>query len=164
MPRTATFEFKAPSPQGTGGGYPRWRSWEHRPHSTRQGKEDVYVPVHRLAAVAWLLEDGTLGADVHLADLDGYDVHHELGMPSATVESELALRSHGRHSEITQSQVRAWGMDAKDAATESVSIDDAGACAHCGATADVLVTADAFEGARCLECGRQAGATDFEVV
>lgn len=140
---TATFAYKAPSPGTTGGGYPKWRSYEHRPETARQGKEDVHVPVHRLAAVAWLLPDGTLGEDVRLSALDGVDVHHCLGMPAANLEDELQLRDHADHSSVTQAQIRAWGADAKRRATAdggTATVPDPETCVECG---------DAYDGDGC---------------
>jgi hypothetical protein len=165
---TATFEFKAPSQSsrgGRGGGYPRWRSWEFRPESVRQSKEDVYVPVHRLAAVAWCLPDGTLGEDVTLDALAGMDVHHELGMPAATVgespnwdEVQLSVLGHGEHSSVTQSEMRAYGEDAK----RDVESEPSGrpsrrenGCANCGDERDVLAESADWTGRYCLPCAKQ---------
>lgn len=151
---TASFEFKAPDPDRTGGGYPRWRAWEYRPETPGDRKEDVYVAVHRLAAVAWLLPDGTLGEDVHLAELDGVDVHHELGMPAANVEDELALVEHGTHSEVTQAQMRAWGEDAKRTVADDGPADEE-RCEHCGAAADVRCRSPDWDGAVCMGCAQR---------
>jgi hypothetical protein len=162
---TPTFEFKAAHPGGSGGrggGYPRVRSWETRPETARQGKEDVYVPIHRLCAVAWLLPDGTLGDDVRLDALDGVDVHHDLGMPAANVESELLLVNHGDHSEVTQAEMRAYAADARrrvdgdgaDATTGS-GAGDGDVCDRCGAAATTLCESPDWTGRYCLECSKQ---------
>jgi hypothetical protein len=155
---TAAFEFKAPdqtSRGGRGGGYPRWRSWEWRPETSRRNKEDVYVPVHRLAAVAWCLPDGTLGEDVSLSALAGMDVHHELGMPAANIEGELALLDHGEHSSRTQAERRAHAEEAKQQAIDPDPAPEG--CRQCGAAEDVtLVTSAAFDGEWCLSCATDA--------
>lgn len=160
----ATFEYKAASPRHTGGGYPRWRSWEERPNSARQGKEDVFVPIHRLCAVAWLFPDDWSAEDILASGhLKGTDVHHGLGMPAANVDPAspnaddgdgLQIRSHGGHSSITQAQMRAWAADAKDADAEAV-IDEANRCARCDAEADVLCDVPSYDaGTVCLECSQ----------
>jgi hypothetical protein len=155
------FEFKPSAAGYTGGGYARVRSTERREHSPGDGADDVFVSVHRLAAVAWHLPDGTLGEDVSLSQLDGADVHHvqpdrdAAGMPAANGETWTTLVDHGTHSEITQAQVRAWGEDAKQQAADPVTHGPDG-CAECGADADVLAESGAFEGQRCLECANDA--------
>ena len=162
---TSTFEFKASHPGGSGGrggGYPRVRSWEFRPATARKGKEDVYASIHRLCAVAWLLPDGTLGDDVRLAALDGVDVHHDLGMPSANVESELLLVNHGDHSEVTQAEMRAYAADARrrvdgDGAGEgeATGVGDGDVCDRCGAERTTLCESPDWTGEYCLECGKE---------
>ena len=131
----ATFEFKRPSPAHTGGGYPRVRSVEYRPETSRQGREDVFVPIHRLAAVAWHLPDGTLGDDVRLSQLDGMDVHHVTpdggpGMPSANGEDWTELIGHGDHSSVTQAERRAWAEDEKRQRKRQDRFGDTDRCAH----------------------------------
>ena len=151
----ATFEFKQADPDRTGGGYPRWRSYELRPETPGRQKEDVYVSVHRLCAVAWLFEDGRTAEDIlRSGDLIGADVHHELEMPSANLESELSLRGHGTHSEITQTKRRAWAEDAKRDIEERESRPiGADECARCGAVETNLAECDAWPGEqRCIEC------------
>lgn len=153
----ASFSFKAPDPDSTGGGYPRWRSYEHRPHTCRQGKEDVSVSVHRLCAVAWLFPEDWSAADIlQSGELQGADVHHELGMPSANVEAELSLVEHGTHSEITQAQMRAWGEQSKRQAREAVDPRGrAEVCDRCGAEAETLAECPAWPGEqRCLSCAK----------
>lgn len=158
----ASFEYKAHAPGNTGGGYPRWRSTEWRPHTAARDKEDVYVPVHRLCAVAWCLPDGTLGDDVRLSDLDGVDVHHNLGMPAANVDpaspnfdpdDALEVVDHGTHAERTQAQVRAWAEDAKRSARDDGPTDD-DRCGRCGAADGSLWACDDYEGVRCTECAK----------
>jgi len=149
----ATFEFKRPSPGHTGGGYPRWRSTERRPHTVRVGSEDVFVVVHRLCAVAWCFPDDWTAADVLESEaLVGADVHHELGAPSANIESELSLVEHGTHSEITQAQRRAWAEDRKErASVDTTTASDV--CDRCGGEAEALAECPAWPGERrCLEC------------
>ncbi len=63
-------------------GYERWRSWEDG--------EDVYVYVHRLAAVAWgELDD--LGDERH--------VHHVNGIEWLNTEDNLEAREPDEHSD-----------------------------------------------------------------
>jgi hypothetical protein len=153
----AAFEFKQSDPDSTGGGYPRWRSYEFRPATSGTEKEDVYVPVHRLCAVAWLFEDVRTAEDILLSgELVGADVHHELGMPSANLEDELSVRDHGRHSEITQRQRRAWAEDKKREVEEKQSRPvDEDECDRCGAVEKTLATCDAWPGEeRCIDCAR----------
>ena len=167
------FEFKPSATGYTGGGYARIRSTERRAHTPGDGTDDVFVSVHRLAAVAWHLPEGTLGEDVHLDALDGVDVHHRQpdsdapGMPAANGEAWTETVTHGTHSEITQSQMRAWGADAKrevERERERGRTADPNACDRCGEIVNVLVEATAYDGQRCLDCGQASGATDFEVV
>jgi len=154
---TPTFEFKPSSTDHTGGGYARVRSCELRDHTPGDGTDDVFVAIHRLAAVAWHLPDGTLGEDVRLSQLDGYDVHHcqpdtgERGMPSANGEDWTALEAHGRHSEITQSQVRAWGADAKRA-VESDDDPDPSRCVRCDTEPELPCRSADWDGVACHDC------------
>jgi len=160
----ASFEFKAASPDSTGGGYPRWRSYERRPHTARRGKEDVYVPVHRLAAVAWLFpDDWTAEQILDSGHLVGADVHHELGLPAANLEDHLALLDHGRHSEVTQAQMRAWAADAQAAAHggrdgegDTSRSDKNRVCGDCGDESETLCESGDFEGRLCPACARRA--------
>lgn len=124
----ARFEFKRPSPDHTGGGYPRHRSVEWCPHTARQSSQDVFVPVHRLTAVAWCYGLEWSVGEI-LADMDGKDVHHELGMPSANIEGELEVIGHGDHSSVTQAERRAWAEDEKRARDGQARLDDAERCA-----------------------------------
>jgi len=164
-----TFEYKASAPGSTGGGYPRVRSCEHREHTARQNAEDVYVAIHRLAAVAWHLGDGTLGEDVHLSDMDGMDVHHQQpdsdrrGMPSANGEDWTVLVSHGSHASITQSQMRAWAEDAKDSADDEYTKGDR--CVRCNADPDVPCQSADWDGVACVECAqRLSDGAEIEVL
>lgn len=158
----AAFEFKQAAPDNTGGGYPRWRSYEFRSETPGTEKEDVYVAVHRLCAVAWMFPDEWTAEDVlRSGQLLGADVHHELGMPAANLEGELSLRDHGEHSEITQTQRRAWAEDQKQAVEErerqplGQTAED-GICARCGDPADPLAECDAWSGeSRCLRCAKE---------
>jgi hypothetical protein len=163
-----TFEFKAPSPDHTGGGYPRVRSTEYRPETSRQGKEDVFVPVHRLAAVAWHLPDGTLGDDVRLSQLDGMDVHHVTpdggaGMPAANGEDWTELIGHGDHSAVTQAERRAWAADEQRARDGQVRVD-AEPCVECGGDPDEGVSVPSVDGPLCLGCAMELGKERGETV
>jgi len=170
--RTPTFEFKAATPGGTGGGYPRVRSTERRPHTARQGREGVAVSIHRLCALAWLVPDEMTAADVLAADLlAGHDVHHTLGMPSANLESHLQLVEHGSHSEVTQAEMRAWAADSKrtagvvDGSPQASGRDASRVCARCGAESETLCTWAGTEDRYCPECAaREADGATIEVV
>ena len=153
-----TFEFKPSATGYTGGGYARVRSRERRDHTPGDGTDDVFVAIHRLAAVAWHLPDGTLGDDVRLADLDGFDVHHthpdsdDRGMPASNGERWTELVGHGRHSEITQRQRRAWAEDRKRDVSEQQGLgDETPDCERChDADAEASVVGDDRE--LCLAC------------
>lgn len=147
----------------SGGGYERFRSWEYRPETPRDGKEDVYVYHHRLLAVAWLFPDGWTAEDI-LAELARRDVHHsapeidaDTGIKWDNREACLHLRDHGRHGEITQAQMRAWAEDSKRDAYADPEPDG---CSDCGEDAPLWVSPD-FDGERCLDCALAAndGAT-----
>jgi len=160
------FTFKPSTPGYTGGGYARIRSTEYREHTSGTGADDVFVAVHRLAAVAWHLPEGTLGEDVALSALSGVDVHHvqpdtgERGMPAANGEDWTKLVAHGRHSEITQAEMRAWGEDAKTAAEDCA--DEGAVCSRCGGKDDFGGTVAGREGL-CFDCAaavaRETGET-----
>jgi len=166
---TASFEYKAASQStrgGRGGGYPRWRSWEWREHTARQSKEDVYVPVHRLCAVAWLFPDEWTGADIlDSGELVGADVHHDSGMPSVNVEDGgpndvpgLLLADHGTHSEITQAEMRAYGETARreaEAFHETGVSGSPDCCDNCGTETDVFAESPEWSGQYCLSCAKE---------
>lgn len=156
----ARFETKPAAWTGrrwdTGSGYERWRSYEYRPETSRVGKEDVYVSVHRLCAVAWLLPP-----DAPLSAMQNVDVHHNyhvewanFGESSNFDEPGLALLEHGRHSEITQAELRAWGEDAKRQAAGEID-DDGVACVRCSETPDVACESPDWDGIACLECAKR---------
>jgi hypothetical protein len=154
---TPRFEYKPSATGYTGGGYPRVRSCERRDHTPGDGTDDVFVSIHRLAAVAWHLPDGTLGRDVFLSDLDGFDVHHtqpdadKRGMPAANGEAWTELVSHGRHSEITQTQRRAWAEDKKEQVTGQQTLSEPETCERCGkADAEASVAGEDRE--LCIPC------------
>lgn len=174
---TATFETK-PTPTlwdrrtpgggrrsryDTGGGYERWRSFEPDPTTPGDRKRDVYAAVHRLCAVAWLLPE-----DAPLSAMEGVDVHHELGVEWANIGESpnfaddypdgcLTLMEHGRHSEVTRGQMRAWAESAKEEARAvergEPQIDT---CDGCGEPAETLCTSADFDGERCVECAKRA--------
>lgn len=157
------FEFKPGSPDHSGGGYPRIRSTERRPHTAADGAEDVFVSVHRLCAVAWLFPDGMTAADILSGDgLRGYDVHHESGVPCENTEANLQLLTHDRHSEVTQAEMRAWAADARAAVERDGSEGDGsadtsdGVCAHCGAESDTLCIYPGVTESVCPECAAEA--------
>jgi hypothetical protein len=164
----ARVETKPSATDYTGGGYRRIRSTERREHTPGDGTDDVFVSVHRLAAVAWHLPDGTLGTDVFLEGLDGVDVHHTQpdadvdtpGMPSANGPAWTALVDHGRHSEITQTEMRAYGADAKralagDGGSAGVGVGVEGGCPECGGAVDGDgATVGDAEGL-CLDCATE---------
>lgn len=152
----ATLETK-PSVHGyTGGGYEHWRSYEVRPETPTRGKEDVYVSVHRLTAVVACYPTEQ-PIEAILDDLRGMDVHHRSGVPWDNRPGNLEAVPHGRHSEITQTQRRAWAEDAKREVEERERQPlDADECARCGAVETTLAECDAWPGEqRCIECARK---------
>lgn len=159
-----------PSPVGqggrdTGGGYERWRSWEHRPHTARQGKEDVYVSHHRLLAVVACYPDDMPVGEI-LAHLEGKDVHHQSGVEWDNRPENLAVREHGRHASITQDQMRAWAADAK-AEAERIrrGEHDEDRCDRCDEFASTLTESPEWTGVLCLDCALDVGSdATIEVV
>jgi hypothetical protein len=155
----ARYETKPSTADTTGGGYPRWRSWEHNPTTPRRGKEDVYVSVHRLLAVVACYPSETPLCDV-LDDLHGRDVHHnapelpeDAGFPMDNRPGALEVLDHADHSSVTQSAMRAHAEDAKQAARDPVHATGNGSCPGCGRDdVDVDATSPGFDGRRCLEC------------
>jgi len=91
----ARFETKRGS--GSGSVYERWRSYEHRPSTERDGKEDVYVAHHRLLAVVECYEISTPLWAI-FADLDGKDVHHENGVKWDNRSENIEVVGHGEHA------------------------------------------------------------------
>jgi len=153
----ATLETK-PSVRGyTGGGYNHWRSYEFRAHTPGDGKDHVYASHHRLLAVVacypleWPIED-------ILDDLREKDVHHESGVPWDNRPENLEVVAHDRHSEITQTQRRAWAADRKRDVQRTerqplAESDDSGLCDRCGDHSETLAACDAWPGERrCIEC------------
>lgn len=143
----------------TGGGYERWRSWEHDPTKPGDGKTDVYVSVHRLCAVAWWADDDATAEEI-LPRLRGVDVHHTTGIGWANFgespnfdEPGLELLEHGRHAEITNEQRRAWAEDAKE---DGEAPPEPERCAACGTADGGLWRSEDFDGARCLDCAADA--------
>lgn len=149
----------------TGGGYERARSTEYRPHTSRRGKEDVYASIHRLCAVAWCFPDGTTAEDI---DMAGMDVHHTTGVEWAnfgdspnfqdpdgvTGDGEVAkpgieVLGHAEHSSVTQSQMRAWGEDAKRTVERGSEPDR---CPECDAEPETWATSPAVDRYECLRC------------
>ena len=92
---SARFETKAGSDSSAG--YERWRSYEKRPSTDVEGKEDVYVAHHRLLAVVECYEASTPLWAI-LADLDGKDVHHENGVKWDNRPSNIEAIDHGKHT------------------------------------------------------------------
>lgn len=148
---TPTFEYKAGATGYSGGGYPRVRSNERREHTPGDGTDDVFVSIHRLAAVAWCYGEEWSVSEI-LADLGDKDVHHQLEMPSANLSDEIAVVEHARHSEITQAQRRAWAADTKrEVEREQQGIPEATPTCECGSDAEATVAGDEY----CLECAMQ---------
>ena len=152
---TPRFEFKPSSTNYTGGGYARVRSNERGPEGG-PGRDagDVFVSVHRLAAVAWHLDP-----EQSPAYLLGRDIHHTTGMPSANGADLTEVRDHGEHSEITQAQRRAWAEDAKANAERQSRLDDAELCDECDAAAHAALAGGRYCLEHATERGRQTGET-----
>lgn len=105
--------------------------------------------------VAWWDDEDATAEDV-LPHLTGRDVHHESGVEWDNREDNLVLMDHGRHSEITQAQIRAWGEDAKRQATADGGETPAeDSCAECDATEHLYRCAD-YDGLRCAVHAAQA--------
>ena len=98
--------FETKGGDGSGAGYERWRSWERRPSSDVDGKEDVYVPHHRLLAVVGCYAD-TMRIGAILRDLDGKDVHHENSVKWDNRPSNIEVLGHGEHSKLHASMATA---------------------------------------------------------
>jgi len=153
--RYATFETKSSAPTHTGGGYERWRSTEVRPETPRRGAQDAFVTVHRLTAVVACYDIQTPLTDV-LTDLREKDVHHLNGVPWDNSHGNLETVAHGRHSEITQAQQRAWAEDKKREMQERENEPLTGTdrCDNCGTEGVTLATSDGFSGEYCLPCAK----------
>ena len=97
---TPRFEFKPGATGYTGGGYPRLRTSE-RGSESGHGSNDVFVSVHRLAAVVWCypVEQPLPELTDHLRERD---VHHQLEMPAANLSDHIEVLDHGEHSSRTQ--------------------------------------------------------------
>lgn len=150
--------------RGSGAGYARWRSYEAREHRGGR-KEDVYVPVHRLLAVVACYPEDMAVSEIcaHLADKD---VHHRSGVEWDNRPENLAVREHGRHSSITQAQMRAWAADGqRRREADGRGRLDEELCDRCGEPADVLAESAAWPGEhRCLDCATEtAGDEPIEV-
>ena len=96
------FETKAGA--GSGAGYERWRSYELRPSTATDGKEDVYVAHHRLLAVVECYPS-TMSLEAILRDLDGKDVHHRNGIKWDNHSSNLEPIDHGEHAKLHAAMV-----------------------------------------------------------
>lgn len=173
---SATFETKPTGydrrgRQDTGGGYERWRSYEYRPETAGDRKEDVYVAHHRLLAVVACYPDDMAVGEI-LDHLDDKDVHHsapetdrDVGVPWDNRPDAIEVVEHGRHSAITQREMKAWAEAAKEQARAPPPSAAPDECRRCGDAADVLAESAAFEGRRCLDCATAtAGGATIEVV
>ena len=98
--------FETKGGDGSGAGYERWRSWERRPSSDVDGKEDVYVPHHRLLAVVECYPE-TMPIGAILRDLDGKDVHHENSVKWDNRPSNIEVLGHGEHTKLHASTAAA---------------------------------------------------------
>ena len=150
----ARFEHAKPG-DGSGAGYERWRSTEHRPHTPIDGREDVYLSHHRLLAI---VECYPLDQPIEsvLEDLAEKDVHHRNGIKWDNRPGNIEPVEHARHASITQEQVRAWAEDEKrERQRHESGVADGDICDGCGEPAEPLATSPGFAGERCLECARQ---------
>lgn len=143
----------------SGSGYERFRSKEVRPDTPREGSEDAYVSHHRLLSVVWCYPDEMEVSEI-LEHLEGRDVHHTLGVEWCNIGSSpnfsepgLVVRGHGRHSEITQAEMRAWAEDDKERAHEPrETATDSEVCGGCGQVCETPARSRDWEGVRCLSC------------
>lgn len=150
----ARFEHAKPG-DGSGAGYERWRSTEHRPHTSTNGREDVYLSHHRLLAI---VECYPIDEPIEsvLEDLAEKDVHHRNGIKWDNRPGNIEPVEHARHASITQEQVRAWAQDEKrERQRHEAGVGAGDVCDGCGEPAEPLATSPGFAGERCLECARQ---------
>lgn len=159
--RTPTFEFKAGATGYTGGGYARIRSRERREHTPGDGTDDVFVPVHRLAAVVWCYDADRPIAEV-TEHLRAHDVHHQLEFPSANLPAHIEVVDHGEHAAMTNSapsrtELRAYYEDAKRERDQGGDADDG--CPECGEAVAAAVGGQRY----CIEHATEH-ATDGQTV
>lgn len=175
----AVARFETKPGTGSGAGYERWRSFEYRPHTPGDAKEDVYLYHHRLLAI--LLYPGDMPIDAVLADIGEKVVHHTppsdllgpddpehgikwLNLPAYLEVHERGTHSagHGGQSSFDPERIAAAARAARDR-DQDPDADPTGvrggpdrreACDGCGDLVDpaLLARSDAFEGRRCLEC------------
>lgn len=154
----ATYETKqsaeyADGRTGSGGGYTRWRSWEYRPETPGEDKEDVYVAVHRLHYLTHPDLDG-VSLDEALRELAGCDIHHTNGCRFDNRHENYELLSHAEHSSRTQAEIRAYGEDAKEAAHTPPG-EEPTWCPGCHEEIETPCRSDGYDGVRCLECAKR---------
>lgn len=156
------FETK-PADANRTGGYERIRSYEDL-ETQPGGKRDVYEYVHRLTA---LLHPDVV--DMPIEEAARYvaerQVHHENGLKwdnrlerrEAGGEPNLSLLERGRHSQITQRELRKLTKARAADAKRDLEREPAGpTCDGCGEEAETLATSPGFDGERCIECATAA--------
>lgn len=145
----------------SGGGYERFRSYEHDPTAPGDGKTDVYVSHHRLLAVVTCYPEDMPVSEI-LAHLDGKDVHHttevewcNFGESPNFDQSGIVVREHSSHSAITQAEMRAFAADSKPERREARRrAAEINRCEKCDEEADVLASVPGYDGDLCLECSQ----------
>lgn len=153
----ATFEFKPSATGYTGGGYARVRSKEDGPEVSRPGMGDVFVSIHRLAAVVWCY-DADRPLDEITDHLRDRDVHHTTEMPSANGPDLVEVLDHGEHSSRTNAAPSRTEQlaYARDAERERQRRDADPTCAKCGDDEPAAKVPDApgrWGGEKlCLDC------------
>lgn len=85
-------EFLVPYETRPSDGYERWRTWD------RGEQREVYIYVHRLAAVAWGVLDGLD---------DNRHVHHRQAVPWYNAVENLEAVEPDHHGTVTVAQRRA---------------------------------------------------------